>query len=187
MYRCSWSNSNQLMQTYHDKEWGIPSKDDRYLFEMLSLEGAQAGLSWQIVLSKRANYHEAFHNFDIEYCASLTDADLLAIKENHGVIKHLAKLQSVRNNARVLLEVQKTYGSFAAYIWSYVDHISYQNEWKSEDQVPAQTELSSQISKDLKKKGFKFVGPVTIYSFMQAVGMVNDHVTNCICYEPVGK
>ncbi|ANU23406.1 DNA-3-methyladenine glycosylase I [Planococcus donghaensis] len=179
--RCLWAQSNTLMQAYHDKEWCKPSKDDRYIFEMLTLEGAQAGLSWNIVLSKRQAYLEAFRNFDIAYCAQLTDESLVSIKENYGVIKHGTKIASVRSNAQAILSLQKEWGSFADYLWSFTNREIIDNKWSNDAQLPAQSPLSVQLSKELKKRGFKFVGPVTTYSFMQAIGMVNDHIETCIC------
>lgn len=177
--QCLWPQSSQLMQTYHDEEWCRPNRDDRYIFELLTLEGAQAGLSWSIVLAKRKAYQEAFHNFDIEYCAKLTDEDLESIKENYTVIKHMAKLQSVRTNAEAVKEIQKEFKSFSDFLWRYVEFKPVINNWETAGQIPAQSPLSVQISKDLKKRGFKFVGPVTTYSFMQAIGMVDDHLKTC--------
>lgn len=173
------------MQNYHDKEWGKPSWDDRYIFEMLTLEGAQAGLSWHIVLSKRAAYLEAFHHFDLGYCAELTDDKLASIKERYSVIKHDAKLQSVRTNAHAVLDILEEWDSFAAFLWSYTDGKTIHNEWETDAQIPAQSPLSVQLSKDLKKKGFKFVGPVTTYSFMQAIGLINDHIKSCAYRTPI--
>ena len=177
--RCLWAQSNALMQVYHDEEWCRPSWDDRYIFEMLTLEGAQAGLSWNIVLSKRQAYQEAFHQFDISYCAELSDADLASIKENYTVVKHGAKIQSVRSNAQAVLSIQKEWGSFADFLWSFTDGKPVHNNWETDGQIPAQSPLSVQLSKELKKRRFKFVGPVTIYSFMQAIGMVHDHIQSC--------
>ncbi|MCM3761931.1 DNA-3-methyladenine glycosylase I [Alkalihalobacillus oceani] len=176
---CSWPNGHPLMEAYHDEEWCVPSFDDRYIFELLTLEGAQAGLSWQIVLSKRAGYQEAFQHFDLNYCAELTDADLQTIKEQYQVIKHPTKLESVRTNAQAILNIQAEFGSFSDFLWRYVDGKPIINQWESEGEIPAQTALSKQISKDLKKRNFKFVGPVTIYSFMQAIGLVDDHIRTC--------
>lgn len=176
---CIWPQSSELMQAYHDEEWCRPSKDDRYIFEMLSLEGAQAGLSWSIVLAKRKAYQNAFHHFDIAFCAGLDDTDLEAIKENYQVIKHFSKLQSIRTNAEAVLKIQKEYGSFADFLWSFVDHKPIVNNWEVDKQMPAQSPLSLQISKELKKRGFKFIGPVTTYSFLQAIGIVNDHIKTC--------
>ena len=177
--RCLWAQSNALMQAYHDEEWCRPSFDDRYIFEMLTLEGAQAGLSWNIVLKKRSAYQEAFHHFDLSYCAGLSDEDLVSIKENYAIVKHIAKIQSVRSNARAVLDLQKEWGSFADFLWSFTDGKPVYNNWTSDAQIPAQSPLSVQLSKELKKRGFKFVGPVTTYSFMQAIGMVHDHIENC--------
>ncbi|UOQ48518.1 DNA-3-methyladenine glycosylase I [Gracilibacillus caseinilyticus] len=179
MSTCLWPGSKQLMQTYHDKEWCVPSYDDQYIFEMLTLEGAQSGLSWSIVLRKRDSYQEAFRNFDIKYCSQLNDKDLTAIKEQFNVIKHLAKLQSVRANALAILDIQKEFGSFSNFLWEYINFEPIVNNWEKEESIPSHTDLSTRISKDLKKRNFKFVGPVTIYSFMQAIGMVNDHITTC--------
>ncbi|MGH2318052.1 DNA-3-methyladenine glycosylase I [Planococcus sp. SE5232] len=177
--RCLWAQSNAMMQAYHDEEWCRPSRDDRYLFEMLILEGAQAGLSWNIVLSKRNAYQEAFHQFDVDYCAELSDAELVSIKENYTVVKHGAKIQSVRTNAQAVQSIQKEWGSFADFLWSFTDGIPVHNNWETDAQIPAQSPLSVQLSKELKKRGFKFVGPVTTYSFMQAIGMVHDHINSC--------
>lgn len=179
MAQCEWPKGDERMLAYHDEEWCRPSRDERYLFEMLSLEGAQAGLSWQIVLSKRDSYKDAFCNFDIDYCAGLTDEALAEIKEQYGVIKHGAKLQSVRTNAQAVKEIQSEFSSFAEYLWSFTDGKAVINEWQKDSEIPAQSELSVKLSKDLKKRGFKFVGPVTTYSFLQAVGIVDDHVISC--------
>lgn len=179
MENCSWPGSSEMMQAYHDKEWCRPTRDERYIFELLNLEGAQAGLSWSIVLAKRDAYQAAFRNFDINYCAGLSDADLENIKENYGVIKHFAKIKSVRSNAQAVLEIQKEFGTFADFLWSYVDGEPILNALEHQSQMPAESPLSTRISKELKKRGFKFVGPVTTYSFLQAIGMVDDHVRTC--------
>lgn len=182
MKRCLWAGEELLMQQYHDSEWGVPSRDDRYIFEMLTLEGAQAGLSWSIVLNKREGYREAFDNFDIVHCSRLTDEDLLNIKENCNVVRHLAKLQSVRSNAQAALEIQKEFGSLSKYLWGYVECRPVINNRRTDADIPASTDLSVRLSKDLKKRNFKFVGPVIIYSFMQAIGMINDHIETCACH-----
>ncbi|MDF2513407.1 MAG: 3-methyladenine glycosylase [Herbinix sp.] len=179
MSACLWPGENQLMQQYHDKEWCVPSQDDSYIFEMLTLEGAQSGLSWNTILTKREEYKKAFHNFDINYCSNLTDEELETIRDSYGIIKNLPKIKSVRNNAIAVTKLQMEFKSFSNYLWSFVDHTPVVNQWNFEGQVPAQSELSERISKDLKKRGFKFVGPVIIYSFMQAVGMVDDHIKTC--------
>lgn len=176
---CLWPQSSELMQAYHDLEWCRPSRDDRYIFEMLTLEGAQAGLSWSIVLAKRKAYQTAFHHFDIGFCAGLSDTDLEAIKKSYQVIKHFSKLQSIRTNAEAVLKIQNEYGSFADFLWRFVDDKPIVNSWETDAQMPAQSPLSLQISKELKKRGFKFVGPVTTYSFLQAIGIVDDHIKTC--------
>lgn len=179
MGECIWPGKNEVLKRYHDYEWCVPSCDDTYIFEMLILEGAQAGLSWSIVLSKREEYQKAFHGFDIDYCSRLTDEELEAIREGYNVIKNKAKLRAVRSNAQAVLEIQKEFGSFSGFLWNYVEGRPVVNHWSQESQMPAQTYVSEQISKELKKRGFKFAGPVIIYSFMQAIGMVDDHVSTC--------
>lgn len=182
MYNCSWPGNNQLMRNYHDEEWCVPNYDDRFIFEMLNLEGAQAGLSWSTVINKRDQYLLAFHNFDIFYCASLSDDDLETIRLNFGIIKNRLKIKAVRTNAILAIELQKEYGSLANYFWSYVKHTPIINHWESETQMPAETDVSQKLSQDLKKRGFKFVGSVIMYSFMQAIGMVDDHCIDCRYY-----
>ena len=177
--QCKWPQSSEMMQAYHDEEWCKPSWDDRYIFEMLSLEGAQAGLSWSIVLAKRNGYKEAFHDFDVEYCAKLTDDELIHIKENYDVIKHLAKLQSVRSNALAIQKIQEEFDGFSEFLWRFTESKPIINSWERDEQIPAQSPLSVEISKAMKKQGFKFIGPVTAYSFMQAIGMVDDHIRTC--------
>ncbi|MCO1604453.1 DNA-3-methyladenine glycosylase I [Desulfosporosinus nitroreducens] len=179
MSSCSWPGRNLTMQQYHDNEWCVPSHDDAYIFEMLTLEGAQSGLSWSIVLAKREGYQKAFQHFNIEYCSKLTDEELETIKEQYNIIKNRTKINAVRSNALAVINIQKEFGSFSTFLWNYVDDHPVINSWVSEGQMPAQTPLSEQISKDLKKRGFKFVGPVIIYSFMQAIGMVDDHLRTC--------
>ncbi|MGO1059646.1 DNA-3-methyladenine glycosylase I [Planococcus sp. FY231025] len=176
---CAWPKSTGLLQAYHNEEWCRPNRDDRYLFEMLTLEGAQAGLSWSIVLAKREAYQAAFKNFDIEYCAGLSDTDLEAIKVNYQVIKHFSKLQSIRSNAQAVLKIQKEFKSFSDFLWRFVEYNPVINNWKTEGEIPSQTSLSILISKELKKRGIKFVGPVTTYSFLQAIGIVDDHIQSC--------
>lgn len=182
MKRCLWAESSPLMKRYHDNEWCMPAYEDQYIFEMLTLEGAQAGLSWSIVLNKREDYRNAFHNFDIVYCSNLTDEDLLNIKEGYNVVGHMAKLLSVRSNAQAVLELQQEFGSFSNFLWEYVGHRPLMNKRKADEDIPASTELSTRISKDLKKRNIKFAGPVITYSFMQAIGMVNDHIEACACH-----
>lgn len=179
MSACTWPGQNQFMKDYHDNEWCVPSYDDRYIFEMLTLEGAQAGLSWSTVLAKREEYKKAFHDFDLAYCAGLTDDELESIRGKYNVIKNLLKLKSVRSNALAIIKIQEEFGGFSDYLWRYVDSNPVINSWETEENMPAKTALSEQISKDLKRRNFKFVGAVIIYSFMQAIGIVDDHVRTC--------
>ncbi|WP_416144352.1 DNA-3-methyladenine glycosylase I [Planococcus koreensis] len=177
--QCKWPQGSEMMQAYHDEEWCRPNHDDRYIFELLSLEGAQAGLSWSIVLAKREGYKRAFRDFDLEYCANLMDEELIYIKDNFDVIKHLAKLQSVRSNANAALKIQQEFGSLSNFLWQFTESKPIINSWERDNQIPAQSPLSVEISKALKKRGFKFIGPVTAYSFLQAIGMVDDHIRTC--------
>ena len=184
--RCWWTNpKNSLYIAYHDEEWGQPTYDDRPLFEFLVLEGAQAGLSWETILNKRAGYRKAFHNFDVEKVAAMTDADLEKLRQNPEIIRNRLKIESARRNARVFLDIQKEFGSFSKYYWDYVDGTPIQNHWAKKEDVPTETDLSHQISKDLKKRGMNFVGPTIMYAYMQATGMVNDHLTCCFRHEEV--
>lgn len=176
---CAWPGNNELMRKYHDDEWCIPSHDDRFIFEMLNLEGAQAGLSWSTVINKRDQYLIAFKHFDINYCANLKDKDLETIRLNYGIIKNRLKIKAVRTNAILALELIKEFGSLSNFFWSYTNHQPIINHWEKENQMPAETEISQRISNELKKRGFKFVGSVIIYSFMQAIGMVDDHIIDC--------
>ena len=177
--RCGWGEKHQISIDYHDKEWGVPVHDERLLFELLILEGAQAGLSWITILEKRENYRKAFDNFDCKKIALYNEKKIEELLNNPGIIRNRLKIRSTITNAKSFLEVQKEFGSFDKYIWSYVDNKPIQNNWKELRELPAQTELSEVISKDLKKRGFKFVGPTIVYSFMQAIGMVNDHIIEC--------
>jgi DNA-3-methyladenine glycosylase I len=177
--RCHWCLGDDLYEQYHDQEWGVPLFDDDTLFEFLILEGAQAGLSWITVLRKRDNYHQVFDGFDAKKLAKYSDAKLDEILLNPGIIRNRLKVYSVRQNARAFLAVQQEFGSFSDYLWATVDHKPIQNNWQSLSDLPASTELSTALSKDLKKRGFNFVGPTIIYAFMQATGMVNDHTDKC--------
>lgn len=177
--RCSWCGNDPLYVAYHDTEWGIPVRDDRHLFELLSLEGQQAGLSWIVVLRKRAHYRKAFKNFDIKKVSRMRDEDLDALLDDAGLIRHKLKLYSIRNNALAALKVQAEFGSLENYFWGFVNGEPLANERRSTDDVPASTELSQALSKDLKKRGFKFIGSTICYAFMQAGGLVNDHVSSC--------
>lgn len=185
MKRCSWAEKTKLEAAYHDEEWGRPLTDDRLLFEFLILEGAQAGLSWSTILAKRENYRQAFANFDAEKIANYDDKKIAELLENKGIVRNKLKINAAVTNAKLFLEVQKEYGSFAKYIWQFVDYQPIQNSWKSIADVPASTEISDNMSKVLKKKGFKFIGSTICYAFMQATGMVNDHVVDCFCHEKV--
>lgn len=185
MERCTWATKNELDQDYHDKEWGVPIHDDRLLFEFLILEGAQAGLSWSTILAKRENYRKAFDNFEAEKIVKYDQAKIDELLQNKGIVRNKLKVNSVVTNARIFLEIQEEHGSFDKYIWSFVDGKPIQNEWKSMSEVPAKTVLSDQMSKALKKRGFKFIGSTICYAFMQAAGMVNDHTTDCFRYHEV--
>lgn len=183
MARC-FGDQSPLYAKYHDTEWGIPSRDDTYLFELLILEGAQAGLSWETILKRREGYRAAFHGFDPEACAQLSDATLEELLSSDSIIRHRKKIYSVRENAAVFLFLQKEYGSFAKYLWSFVNNTPLKNRWRSWEEVPTKTAISTKLSKDLKKRGMSFVGPTIMYAYMQAVGMVNDHIITCPKYTP---
>lgn len=166
---------------YHDKEWGVPVHDDRHLFEMLILEGAQAGLSWELILKRREGYRAAFHHFDPHKVAKMTDAELETLLQNQNIIRNRLKIYAARRNALFFLEIQKEFGSFSNYLWGYVDGKPIVTRRKSLKEVPCVSPISEKISKDLKKRGMTFVGPKIIYSFMQAVGLVDDHLEDCWC------
>jgi DNA-3-methyladenine glycosylase I len=177
--RCPWANSDPLYRNYHDKEWGVPVRSDRALFEMLILEGAQAGLSWITILKKRPAYRKAFDNFDPAKIARYNSRRIDRLLKNEGIIRNRLKIAGAVKNARAFLRVQKEYRSFNRYIWQFVGGIPRQNTWTSLKQIPAATRESDAMSKDLKRRGFTFVGPTICYAFMQAVGMVNDHTASC--------
>jgi DNA-3-methyladenine glycosylase I len=181
MKRCTWP-TNELAIRYHDEEWGTPLHDDRGLFEFLILEGAQAGLSWDTILRKRENYRKAFDGFDASKVARYTDKKIEKLLQDEGIIRNRLKIASANSNAKAFLKVQKEFGSFDNYIWSFVDGRPIVNKRTEPGQVPARTEVSDAISKDLKKRGFNFVGSTIMYAFMQATGMVNDHLTTCFRY-----
>jgi DNA-3-methyladenine glycosylase I len=187
LQRCPWCGEDPLYVDYHDKEWGQPSHDDRHLFEMLCLEGQQAGLSWITVLRKREHYRKVFHKFDVKKVAAMSEADLDALLEDAGIIRHRGKLSAIRDNAIATLALKKEAGSLDAYFWGWVEDKPITNKLGSYKQADASTPLSEKISKDLKKRGFRFVGPTTIYAFMQAVGMVNDHQISCFRYAADSK
>ena len=187
--RCSWlgSGADDLMVRYHDEEWGFPVHDDRVLFEFLILEGVQAGLSWQTVLNKRENYRKAFHDFDPEAIARFTGTDIGRRLSDPGIIRNRLKVSAAVRNARKFLDVQQEFGSFDAYIWQFVGGRPIDHRIRSMGDVPATSPESEAMSRDLKKRGFTFVGPTICYAFMQAVGMVNDHETGCFRYAEVKR
>lgn len=187
MKRCAWTGANDLMVAYHDTEWGVPLHDDQKLFEFLVLEGMQAGLSWSTILNKRENFRAAFHNFDVARVARYTPRDVERLLKNAGIIRNRLKIEATINNAKRFIDVQNEFGSFDAYIWRFVDGRPVRNNWRSMSEIPAKTPLSDAVSKDLLKRGFKFVGSTIVYAHMQATGMVNDHTVDCFRYEEVGK
>ena len=179
MRPCAWAAADPLMRKYHDEEWGVLSRDDRYLFEMLSLEGAQAGLSWQLILKKREAYRRAFHSFDIARCARMDESELEGIPGRYDIVRNRAKIRSVRSNAAEVLKLQKEYGSFADFLWDFTGGKPIIHAWTLEEQVPSESPLSETVSKVLKKRGFLFIGPVILYSFLQAAGLIDDHIITC--------
>lgn len=182
--RCAWANENNpLYLSYHDEEWGRPVHDDTHLFEMLILEGAQAGLSWETILNKRENYRKAFAGFDPQKVARFSEAKIEKLLQNPGIVRNRLKVNAAVTNAKAFLKVQSEFGSFDKYIWGFVDHKPIKNHFKTLKQIPVKTELSDKISKDLKMRGFKFVGSTIMYAFMQAVGMVDDHPIDCFLYK----
>jgi DNA-3-methyladenine glycosylase I len=186
--RCSWVNvDDQLLLEYHDREWGVPTHDDRRHFEFLVLEAAQAGLSWSIVLKKREGYRRAFSQFDPEKVARYTPARIDKLAADPGIIRNRMKIAAAVKNARAFLAVQKEFGSFDAYCWQFVNGRPQQNRWSSLRQIPATTAESDAFSRDLKRRGFSFVGSTVIYAHMQAVGMVNDHLIDCFRHREVGR
>ena len=180
--RCPWCGNDPLYMAYHDNEWGVPLHDDIRLFEMLTLEGAQAGLSWLTILRKREGYRRAFAGFDPRTVAAFTDDDTARLLADSGIVRNRLKISSTRSNARAVLEVQEKYGSLDGYLWSFVNGTPLVNSWQSMSEIPARTPLSDSISKELKHLGFRFVGSTICYAFMQATGMVNDHLTGCSRY-----
>lgn len=184
--RCEWAGGDPLYIEYHDKEWGVPLHDENKLFEFIVLEGAQAGLSWITILRKRDSYQEAFDFFDPEKVAAYDETKIDQLLKNPGIIRNKLKIRSAVSNAQAFLKVQEEFGSFDSYMWGFIDQKPIINQWKSMSQLPAQTPLSHKISKDLKQRGFKFVGPTICYAHMQAVGMVNDHTTDCFRYIELG-
>jgi len=185
--RCSWVGDLPIYIDYHDKEWGRPVHDDGKLFEMLTLESMQAGLSWITILKKREGFREAFDGFDPHLIVSYDEAKIQALMANEGIIRNRLKIEAAINNAKVFLDAKEKYGSFSDLLWDYMDHTPLIGHPKSLEDIPAATPLSDRISKDLKKMGFKFLGSTTMYAFMQATGMVNDHMTTCFLYEEALK
>jgi DNA-3-methyladenine glycosylase I len=183
--RCAWCGSDPLYVAYHDQEWGVPVSDDRRLFEFLVLEGAQAGLSWITILRKREGYRQGFAGFDPQRVAAFTGDDVAVLLGDASIIRNRLKVESAVSNARAFLAVQAAYGSFARYIWSFVDGRPIQNAWASLAEIPPATPLAETISRDLKGRGFRFVGPTIVYAHMQATGMVNDHVVGCFRHAEV--
>jgi len=176
--RCGWAKGEKDI-LYHDTEWGVPSYDDGYIFEMLILEGFQAGLSWNTILQKRENFRKAFDNFDYKKIAKYDEKKLNELMQNEGIIRNKLKINSTVTNAVSFMKIQKEFGSFSDYIWRFTDKKRIINKWKDLSEVPATTELSDKISKDLKKRGFKFIGSTIIYSFLQAIGIIDDHLASC--------
>ena len=177
--RCAWAESSEAMQNYHDTEWGKPSHDERYFFEMLTLEGAQAGLSWATIINRRATYRLAYDNFEIAKVAKFDQAKRDALLQDKGIIRNRLKVDSSINNAKLIQQMHQNGETFFEYIWNFVDNQPIINHYSDMNEMPAQTELSQKISRDLKKRGFRFVGPTIIYSFLQAVGVINDHLEAC--------
>ena len=185
--RCDWGSGDPLYLAYHDEEWGVPAHDDRHLVEMLVLEGAQAGLSWLTILRKRENYRRAFDHFDIARVAAYGEADMERLLADPGIVRNRLKIRSAIGNARAALAIIKETGSLGAFLWRFVDGVPRQNAWTTLRELPARTEQSDAMSKELKKRGFNFVGSTICYSFMQAVGMVNDHVSGCFRHAELGR
>lgn len=179
LIRCSWCGTDPLYQRYHDVEWGVPCRNDTKLFEFLILEGAQAGLSWTTILRKRENYRQAFAQFDAAKVAAFTQRDIERCVANPGIVRNRLKINSAISNARCFLEVQAQFGSFSDYLWGYVDGTAIVNQWTEHAQIPASTDLSDRLSKELKRRGFSFFGSTICYAYLQAIGVVNDHITTC--------
>jgi DNA-3-methyladenine glycosylase I len=180
--RCGWAGTDPLSIAYHDTEWGVPSHDETHLFEMLTLEGAQSGLSWMTILRKRQGYRRAFADFDASAVAAYDERDVERLMQDASIVRNRLKIESTVANARAILALREGAGGLDAYVWSFVDGRPLKNAWPELSHLPAQTELSKRMSKDLARRGFRFLGPTTVYSFMQATGMVNDHVTSCYRY-----
>jgi DNA-3-methyladenine glycosylase I len=186
LQRCAWAEGSELMRRYHDEEWGVPAHDDRLLFEHLILDGAQAGLSWETILKKRDNYRAAFDNFRPDLVASYGQRKVEALLADAGIVRNRMKIESAIGNARALLAVVEEFGSFDAYVWRFVGGKPKKNGWRSLQEIPSHTAESDTMSKDLKRRGFRFVGSTICYAFMQAAGLVNDHTVDCFRYDEVG-
>ena len=182
LVRCRWCGTDPLYRQYHDVEWGVPCRDDTKLFEFLILEGAQAGLSWITILRRRDNYRRAFAQFDVDQVAKFTTDDVSRLMLDSGIIRNRLKIESAISNARLVKDIQREFGSFSDYIWSYVDHVPIISQWSDEKDIPTTTLISDRISRDMKKQGFRFFGSTICYAYMQAMGMVNDHQKDCFNY-----
>ena len=185
MERCPWCLGNDLSEKYHDEEWGVPDHDDRKHFEFLVLESAQAGLSWLTILKRREGYQKAFADYDASTVSKYDERKIDELVKDPSIIRNRMKIEAAVSNARRFLEVQEEFGSFDRYLWSFTNGKQIMNEWESMEEIPARTELSDMISKDMKKRGFKFVGSTIVYAHMQAVGLVNDHIKSCFRYDQV--
>lgn len=185
MKRCAWCGTDKLYIHYHDEQWGVPVHDDRMWFEMISLEGAQAGLSWITILKRREKYREAFDNFDVEKIAAYSEKKIQLLLDNSGIIRNKLKIQSVVANAKAFLLIQEKFGSFDTYIRNLLGEDQLHNQWKNSSDIPVTTPQSDKLSKDLKKRGFKFVGSTICYSLLQATGMINDHLVDCFRYQEI--
>jgi DNA-3-methyladenine glycosylase I len=185
--RCEWCGTEDIYVDYHDKEWGVPVHNDRLHFEMIILDGAQAGLSWITILKRREGYRKAFDNFDVNKVAKYSDNKIERLLQDPGIIRNRLKVKSAVQNAKAFIKIQKEFGSFDKYIWQFVNHNTIQNKWKKMGELPAKTKESDEMSKDLKKRGFSFVGSTICYAYMQAAGMVNDHTSDCFRYKEVSK
>jgi len=185
--RCEWNLNDALLTRYHDEEWGKPLHDDRLLFEFLSLDGMQAGLSWNTILRKRENFRQAFDNFDIERVAGYNDAKVQELLANPGIVRNKAKIHAIIQNANHVLEIQQDFGTLDAYLWGFTGGVTIHNSWETLSQIPATSQISDAMSKDMIARGFKFCGSTILYAFMQAIGMVNDHIVSCYRYKELCK
>jgi len=185
--RCAWVTEDSIYKAYHDEEWGQPVYEDQCLFEKICLEGAQAGLSWITILKKREGYRQAFHNFDIKRVAAMTDEELEALRENPAIVRNRLKIYSCRTNALAVLKLQSEFSSFSDYLWNWVSYKPVINSPKTLAEVSAKTDLSDALAKDLKARGFKFVGSTIVYAYLQSMGLVVDHTTDCFCYKSASR